>query len=433
MSLFFRSAPETRSVTSLPWNYGGDRPTIEGSLEGSLSLVPVYAAVRLVSDSVATLPIQQYLKTTTGRQSLPLPSMFAKPSNSGTRVDWLSRCMTSMLLRGNAYGLMIGSDPAAPGLPLMIEWLNPDKIHWNESAYEWVYQGRALPATQVLHIPAMVLPGCREGVSPMTAARTLVESGKEGQKFQRDWYRNRAVPSVIAKNTARTLDPEVADSAKERLTSTLRSGKPFVTGSDWDITVMQLSADDAGFVTSAKLTATQVASIYGIPAEKIGGEAGGSLTYSTLEQNQIQYVSDGLRSWLVRLEEAFSSLLPTDAYVKFNADALIRADTKTRYEVHQIARTIGLNNTDELRQLEELEPLPDDAGKDYTPLGSGSADSPARLIQQMYLGVGKVITADEARLILKAAGVEIDESVTLDELHQSLPPMPTQEDLAPKP
>jgi HK97 family phage portal protein len=182
----------------------------------------------------------------------------------------------------------------------------------------------------------------------------------------------------VFKNNATTIDPEQASKVKERLRSTLRAGEPFVTGKDWDLDVLKLSADDAGFVAASKLTATQVANIFGVPPELVGGETGTSLTYSTTEQQQIQFITNTLRPWLVRLEAAFSSLLPRPQYVKFNVDSLIRVDTKTRYEVHRIAREIGLNNVDELRALEDREPLPGGQGADYAPLKAAPAPQEAQ-------------------------------------------------------
>ena len=71
---------------------------------------------------------------------------------------------------------------------------------------------------------------------------------------------------------------------------------------------------------------------------------------------------------MVRLEEAISAfMMPRPQYVKFNADALIRVDTKTRHEIYQIDRNIGLRNIDELRALEDEEPLPDGQGQSYPP------------------------------------------------------------------
>lgn len=334
-------------------------------MESQLSLVPVYAATRMISDAVSSLPIQQYRKTSDGRVSMPLAGVFEQPTTHGSRVDWLGRAMMSLLLRGNAYGLKTGVGVT----PTMVEWLHPDCVEWRKPEKAWYYNGERLPEQeQMLHIPALVVPGEKLGLSPIGACSTTLATGLETQKFAHRWFRNRAIPGLLFKNVEKTIEAEVASKAKERLQGTLRAGEPFVTGKDWTLDVIKLSADDAGFVAASRLTATQVANIYGLPPEMIGGETGSSMTYSTTEQQQIQFITNTLRPWLVRLEAAFSALLPRPQYVKFNVDSLIRVDTKTRYEVHRISREIGLDNIDELRELEDKPPLPDGQGQDYTPL-----------------------------------------------------------------
>lgn len=415
-------------MTSVPWSHGPTLGDTTGTLEGSLSLIPVYGAVQKLSGDFSTLPAHRYRKTPAGRMALGLPAMLAKPANKGTVVDWMCRYITSQLLRGNAYGLLVGGDPREVDLPGMIQWLHPDKIQPYKD-HDWLYEGRFVPGGDILHVPGMALPGSRLGVSPMTAARMLVDTGADAQKMRRDWTRNRAVPGLMAKNTAQTLTSDEAQTAKERMRATIRSGDPLVTGSDWDIELLQLSADDAGFAANAKLDATQVEVIYGLPPGKLGGDPGGSLTYATRDMNALEYVLS-LNPHLIRFEQAINTLLTEGEYIKLNVNGLLRADVKTRMETAKTAREIGLNNIDELRAFEDEEPLPDGEGLAYTPLEQLASDSPAKLIQQMYLGVGKVITADEARKILKAAGVEIDDSVTLEQLHANLPPAPTQEDLA---
>lgn len=375
MSVFFRGnrGAEERSISSLPWSHGGDVKGT-GSMESQLGLVPVYAAVRLIADSIASMPLQQYRKTSDGRSPMPLASVFEAPANHGTRVDWIVRCMSSLLLRGNAYGLQVGLGEPGTRTPNKVEWLHPDKVQLRDG--RWFYNGSEVNEAELLHIPAVVLPGERLGLSPIGACSVTMTTGLETQRFMKDWYRNKAVPGMVFKNEEAKLDSDVADKVKERLRSTLRAGDPFVTGKDWTVDVVKLSADDAGFVSSAKLNATQIANIFGIPPEMIGGETGKSMTYSTVELNQIHFVTNTLRPWLVRLEAAFSALLPKPQYVKFNVDSMIRADTKTRYEVHQIARTIGLNNIDEIRAIEDLDPLPDNQGQDYSPIKAAPAPAP---------------------------------------------------------
>jgi len=108
----------------------------------------------------------------------------------------------------------------------------------------------------------------------------------------------------------------------------------------------------------------------------IGGESGSSLTYSTVEQNALNFAQFTLHPWIQKLEEEFSSWLPEPQFVKFNLDAMIRVDAKTRREIYQIDRNIGLRNIDEIRALEDEAPLPDGQGQDYTPLGKKDTPAP---------------------------------------------------------
>lgn len=370
MSLFFRrpQPTEDRAITTLDWVHGSDLDT-PSTADAALSVIPVFAACRLIADSVATLPLQTYRKTDDAREPIATPTVFS----GETSIEWLQQAVMSLLLYGNAYGLVTRRDNK--GRPLSVTWLDPKHVTVDETGPLpiFFFQGRQLERMDVKHIPAYSVAGTVVGLSPIQACSGLVATGQATQKMNRDWFAGRAIPGVIAKNTAKTLDPSAAEVVQERLTSRLRNGRPFVTGSDWDITVMAMPADDAGFISSAKLNATQVAAIYGIPPEMIGGETGSSLTYSTVELNMLNFATFTLRPWLAKLEQEFSAWLGLREFVKFNIDAMIRVDTKTRYEVHKIAREIGLNSIDELRALEDSSPLPDGKGEDYTPLGTAPA------------------------------------------------------------
>lgn len=341
-------------------------------MEASLSVVPVFASCRLISDSIATLPLQAYRKSGDTRHSIPLPAVFDKE----TRIEWVQQAVMSLLLHGNAYGWVVAR--AGDGTPLTVVWLNPERVQVDESGPLPVfrYNGRELPPADVKHIPAYSIPGSVKGVSPIGACSLLADTGAATAKMMRDWFNGRAIPGMTVENSEKTLTSTEADTVSDRLRAKMRTGQPFVHGKDWKINLLSMPADDAGFIASAKLNATQVASIYGIPPEMIGGETGSSLTYSTVELNTINFATFTLRPWLAKLEQEFSSWIHQPRFVKFNVDAMIRVDTKTRYDVHKIARDIGLVNIDELRKLEDMEPLPDGKGQDYTPLASKPAAPP---------------------------------------------------------
>jgi HK97 family phage portal protein len=151
-----------------------------------------------------------------------------------------------------------------------------------------------------------------------------------------------------------------------------------VYGNDWDYNAIAVPPEQAAFIETMKMTATQIASIYGIPAHMIGGGTTGStLTYSNVEQDMIQFVNLTLRPWLVKLERAFSAIMPARQYVKFNADALVRADAKSRIDLYHWALIDGWRNKDEIRALEDLDPIPDGKGQEYLPTPVDTGNTPA--------------------------------------------------------
>lgn len=365
MSLFRGGRGEESRLLSVPWNVDGGPASM--TTDRALSVVPVYAAVKLIAETASTLPLHAYTRTADGRKRRDV-----LPSAIGG-VSWRMQGFMSALLRGNAIGVLgsMGNN----GWPASCTWVHPDRARVEEPSdgkpAQWFIDGRRVDASSILHVPAVVMPGKTLGVSPVQAFALTFDAGREAQAASRDWSRNRAVPGVVFQNTAKTIDTTQGDALGARLREKLRNGEPFVHGSDWTLDVMSVPPGDAAFLESIKATATQVASIFSIPPEMIGGESGGSLTYNTVEQQAIQFLTYTVRPWLVRFEEALSAqLMPRPQYVQFSVDGLIRVDTEARYRIHRIAREIGLRNIDELREIEDLTPLPDGQGQSYAPLAT---------------------------------------------------------------
>lgn len=390
MSLFRRKV-ESRAIIDVPWDRGG---TLSGvtSMEQALRLVPVYSAIGLLARGVSCTPIHNYRKVSEEeRTRIGLPEIFRVMDEEANLKAWLHACVVSLAARGNAFGLVTSRDGF--GYPTAVTWLDPTLVHVEDqmpsgpgslSMPIWWHMGRQImvgpsdpSSSDLIHIPWFPIPGRILGLSPLAAAATMITGGIAAQEWSAEWFLSSGIPSATMKNTARTLDPEEADAVKQRLTSTIRAHKPLVYGADWDFTAITIPADDMQFVESMKLTATQVAAIYDVPPERIGGETGGSLSYSSPEQAALHLVTFSFRNWYELLEETFSAMIPRAQYVKFNADSLTRADIKTRAEVYKIWRSIGLTNIDELRVLEDRSPLSDkELGQDYTPLAVASDDIP---------------------------------------------------------
>lgn len=377
---FGPAGAEERAISSLPWNYGGNPYGNGESLTSALALIPVYGAVRDISEGVAGLPIDSFRKAGTDSVPAPKPAFIPSPQdarglrgvNRETKHQWLQRAVVSLLLRGNAYGLLSGFGPDDE--PMSVRWLNPDQVEYDGARDRFLYQGRPIPEDQLLHIPGLVLPGKREGVTPITACRNAVQAGLSIQDSINATFRNRAIPSLRMKNNRRTLKAAEAGKVKDRLKALVRAGEPIVLGSDWDLETFGPSAEDAAFVVQTKLNATQIAVIFGLPPERIGGETGASMTYSTTELQGIEYLGRSLMPWILRLEDSLSTLLPSQRFIKLNVDSVVRIDSKTRWANHKTARELGARSVNEIRRLEDEPPI--EGGDDYTPL-TPTPSSPA--------------------------------------------------------
>lgn len=354
-----------RAITSLPWVAGGPQPSAVTG-DNAIRLIPLFACVRILADGVASLPLQAYRKDGDRREQLTTtPRLVDKPSARDDLFRWLHKCVVSLALRGNAYGLIVARDGF--GYPTMIEWLNPDDVFVDEQrptlpVFYWM--GHKVPTEDIVHVPWFVLPGKVVGLSPVAAFASTIGVGLSATQYGARWFDNGGTPPGVMKNTTKTLNGPEAEQVSDRLMARIRAGKPLVVGSDWDFTALKVSPEESQFIETTKMNATQIAAIYGVSPEKVGGEAGGPLTYNTVELNQLADQGN-LRPWLVRLEAAFSALVPERTYLKFNADAMVRTSLLDRYKAHSLALADGWRNRDEVRAIEDLPPIPGGEGQAF--------------------------------------------------------------------
>lgn len=375
-----RTAPEPAEQRSISFGdvFGSSPSAVMGTgVESALRLVPLYAATRLIADQFASAPLHAYREMAGVKERLePPPQLVGDPSPLGQTVfTWKYQAITSALLRGFALGLISSVDDL--GHAAQVEWLHPDLCSIDDSDPRnpvFRYSGRKLNRASIVYVPAYIIAGTWKGLSPISAFRVAMETGQAAQQATQDWFRNGATPSSHLKNSTQTLSAEDAEKAKIRYKASVANQDVLVTGRDWDLTTIGVSASDAQFVETLKLTATQIASIYGVPPEMIGGESGASMTYANVEQQGIDLLKYTLRPWFVRFEEAFTREMARGQYAKFNVDAIIRADLKTRMESHKIALSTGVETQDEARRIEDRAPLTDEQRAEWAATyGKGAA------------------------------------------------------------
>jgi HK97 family phage portal protein len=127
------------------------------------------------------------------------------------------------------------------------------------------------------------------------------------------------------------------------------------------------SWEDVAVLETTQANVRTICRYFGVNPELVGADSGNSLTYANVEQRALDFLTFGLRPWLVRLEVALSALLSSTTTVKFNAAALVRTDLLTRYQAHESAIRAGWKLRSEVRELEDLAPI---AGIDDQPGGA---------------------------------------------------------------
>ncbi|MEE2568597.1 phage portal protein [Pseudarthrobacter sp. J64] len=360
MSLF-RSSPEVRSLDSAFSSFGiGGGEIMGNSMKQALRLIPLYAATGMIADSISIMPVSAYEETGGAKQKMATqPALIQSPHTNPifTRVEWLHQFTTSYLLRGNSYGLITALDSA--GIASKIHWLNPDSVRVDESGPipKYFYNDKLLDRATVLHIPWYPMPGSVVGLSPLGQFKMQLETGYAAAKYGNDWFRHGTMPSGHLKYSKGELDNTNSARVKALFKEAVAGNDIFVSGNDWDWTALSVKPEEAQFLQTIKASANDIAAIYRVDPEDVGGQSGNSMTYSTLEMNQIKYQTRALQPIFTKLEHHVDRLLPESQYIKFNPDAIVRTDLKTRMEAHEIALRSGMETQDEGREMEDKRPM----------------------------------------------------------------------------
>lgn len=377
MSVLFNRR-ESRSITWDSWMKGGPAPR-RGSVSGdnAMNVIPVYAAVALIVDSLATLPLHVYQENANGVSTrITTPPILLKPDPTLTRVSWLTQMMIGLLLRGNSYGVLIGP----PSAPTGVRWIHPDMVQVDETGTAPLYRVgggpvlEAWPLGPIFHLTGISHPGSWTGLSPVAKFKKDFETHAFAAGYGRDFFMNSAQPSGILKNALSTLDPVQSQIAKERFVESVRGLEPVVLDKNWDWTQVSITPEEAQFLNTIKASATQIAAIFRVDPDDIGGDSGSTKKYSNREQDQQRFNNRTLLPWAVRIEEPLSSLLPPGLFVRFNLDALARPDMKARAEVDNIKLKNGSLTQAEARAHDEKPPLTEQEHQawlnDYTTMRS---------------------------------------------------------------
>jgi HK97 family phage portal protein len=338
----------------------------------AMSIVTVYTCIAILCDAIATLPVNAY-KRTRDRTKLvidPPPPLVANPWPEGSLQDWLTQVVVSLALRGNFFGQIVDRGPN--GYPTMIKPVHPDRVFArrdiNSGQRVYRFDGAPVPTDDVVHIPALLVPGSFVGLNPVEYMRGSWALAAATERYGGQFFANSANPSGVITVEEDLTSEETLELARDwrmQHGGIANAQYPAVLtgGAQWH--QIAINPDDAQFLQTRDFQRHEIASFYRIPEHMLGFQDRTSSWGTGIEQMEIGFVINTLRPWLSRIETYLTNITPPSQMVKFNLAGRLRGDTLQRFQAYTLARNGGWMNIDEIRELEDLPALPDGQGQDY--------------------------------------------------------------------
>ena len=321
----------------------------------ALGVPAIYRGVTLIADAIGALGLHSYRN---GRIVKPTPQILIKPNPQETRIETISAMAASLILAGN-YIAVLG-ERGANGLPDFFYPVAIDRVNLTRVDGRIVYriENQVYEADDILHIKNFTLPGEFFG-------RGIVETQKQaiGKEIAINEYASRYFdggvnPTAVIKSGNPDLTQEEADALKTAWLSMYsgRNRQPAVLNSTTDFEILSSNAQESQLIEAQIQGLTEAANILGLPAYYLGAP-NSSRTYANVEQENLQLVRWSIQPIAERIEQALSELLVRGQTAKFNYDTLLRTDTLSRYQAHAVGLTNGFLTVDEVRDMENRDPI----------------------------------------------------------------------------
>lgn len=319
----------------------------------ALSVPGVWRGVNLIASAIAGLPIDAIR----GGQVIPTPPILSRPNPPETRFTTIQAAIACAIVDGNFFAVLGPLGPS--GYPDTIYPIDPMRVRCKYEDGRRIYEidNVRFDQSEIMHVPGFTMPGEHLGVGLLQAQRQGLGMSIAVNEYAARYFNGGGTPSLVVHTENPDLSQEDADLIKQKIMMQYggRSREPLIAGG-LKIEKMNEDADKSQLVESRQFDLTEIANMLGIPPYYLGAP-NSSRTYSNVQEEQLQLLRFALFPWMIRFEQAFSDLLPRGQVAKFNVDAFLRADTLTRYQAHEIGLRSGFLTVDDVRKIEDLEPL----------------------------------------------------------------------------
>ncbi len=381
----------------------------------SLRIGAVYACVRLLADTISTLPVDTFYRE--GGERLPYrpkPLWLDNPDLGTSREDHLQQAMVSLLLDGNVF-VRIFRNPNGEVVALTVLDQTRVEVRRNYTTREVEYvilNVGVLTIDEVLHITELRRPGHLRGVSRIEEVKQGLGLAAALEEFSARFFGQGSTTSgIIEWPGALTQEQakDLADGYEQGHKGLRRSHRPGVLYGGAKFVKTGVDPNEAQMLESRQFAVEEIARIFRVPLHLLQVATPGAMSYASVEQNAIQFAQYTLRPIVTKLETAFSSLLPGPVFVKFNLDAILRGDIQTRFAAYSTGQQSGFLSVNDIHRLEDMPPA--DGGDEYrVPLAN------------VNLSAANIVETDRKTMMLqRLIGVGFDPAASLAAL--DLPPI----------
>ena len=377
-SRLFRNSPENPSTSLsnpaawLTGLFNSSATGVQVSEDNALTFSAVYAATRIISETIASIPLNVYKydgETRTIAKDHPIQILLAEAPNPVSSTFTFREAMAAnLVLHGNCYAKIFFN---AAGRPISLIPLDPLKVQVKIVDGEKVYifnDKETLLDYEVLHVVGLSFNGLT-GKSPLNVAREAIAIGLSAQEYGARFYSNGANTGGVITAPGR-LSLEAINRLKQSWNRSnggnANSHGTAILEEGMKYDKIGLDPEAAQFLQSRKFQVNEIARIFRIPPSYLA-DLDNSSTRANVEQQAIQFVRDCITPYVRRFEVELNRKLfredERDYYAYFSVDGLMRGDLKGRYEAYATARQWGWLSVNDIRDLENLNPV--DGGNIY--------------------------------------------------------------------
>ena len=424
LSGLFRSRDkpiDSTSGSAYRFFLGGSTSGKHVNERSAMQMTAVYACVRILSESIAGLPIHLYRYNEDGSKEKAIDHplyriLHDEPNPEMSSFVFRETLMTHLLLWGNAYAQIIrnGKGQVIGLYPLMPNRMTVDRDDKGQLYYSYQMSNSDAPTmkegtvilkpSDVLHVPGLGFDGL-VGYSPIAMAKNAIGMAIACEEYGAKFFANGATPGGLLEHPGTVKDPaRVRESWNAAFGGSHNSNRVAVLEEGMKYTPISISPEQAQFLETRKFQIDEIARIFRVPPHMVGDLEKSS--FSNIEQQSLEFVKYTLEPWIVRWEQSIHRVLLTEKekniyFVKFNVDGLLRGDYQSRMNGYATARQNGWMSANDIRELENLDRIPEEQGGDLYLINGNMTKLEDAGIFAASGGSGKEENSDENQEVLE--------------------------------